>query len=200
MGELAESLFELAATLWLLVRHLIAIALIGAVVEGVWAIIFCILFIGGLLSGESPMTFLFLPVSMIVIGLLLLAIWITALLPASVVAGWLAHKRVLSAWRGTLVGCVLAAGVGLATASLALFARIDALQGTGTLAAVLGGAALGYGVLFLIYHGTVHSLGPVVPWLRRAWRRRRGECPECGYAIVGATVCPECGHPVERVY
>lgn len=199
MSKLAESLFELAMTLWLIVRHLIAIALIGAVVEGVWAIVFFFLYIGGLLAGESAASLLFLPVSMFVIGLLFVAIWLTALLPASVVAGWMANKRVLSAWRGTLLGCVLAAAVGLATASIALLAGMHDLKGTGPLA-VLIGAALGYGSLFLIYHGTVHVLGPVVPWLRRQWRRRRGECPECGYAIVGGSVCPECGHAVERVY
>lgn len=36
----------------------------------------------------------------------------------------------------------------------------------------------------------------LVVWFLRAWRRRGGECVECGYPTGSAEVCPERGSPV----
>jgi hypothetical protein len=52
----------------------------------------------------------------------------------------------------------------------------------------------GFAVNTLIYAGAavagVRSVGMVRSWMRR----RRGNCPECGYPIGQAAICTECGH------
>jgi hypothetical protein len=201
MAEIAERVFDLASTVWVIVKHLIAIAAIGAVVEAALAIVFIGRYAIAVAAGESALSIVGLPVWLLMVGVQLAMVWLVGLLPESVVAGWLTRKRVLSARRATLVGCAISAGIGVTLAALLLLSEPGIRLPDGLwMAAAIIGAACGFGGLFLIYHGIVHLLGPLPGRMRRMWRRRRGQCPECGYPRVGNAVCPECGHAVERVY
>lgn len=53
--------------------------------------------------------------------------------------------------------------------------------------------------LYIPFAGFVGVLiYPSIPFVRRRWRRRRGQCVRCAYDLTGNTsgVCPECGTPI----
>lgn len=52
----------------------------------------------------------------------------------------------------------------------------------------------GFAINTLLYAAVAAALLAGPGKLRRALRRRRGQCTRCGYDLAGLAQCPECGH------